>query len=93
MKRFQLALAGLFFGAFGVGFVGCGSVDQAFDCQSVCSKYQTCFKADYDVGACRDRCRNKVSQEKADACESCISGKSCAPATFSCAIECADIVP
>jgi hypothetical protein len=93
MKRLHLMLAALFVGSFGFGFVGCGDAEQAFDCQSVCSKYSDCFDKNYDVSSCRDRCRNKVSRDKADSCESCISDKSCAPAAFSCATECAGIVP
>ena len=93
MKRLHLTLGALFLASFGFGFAGCGEIDQAFDCQSVCSRYQSCFNKDYDVGKCRDNCRNKISQAKADACESCIDDKSCTAATFSCVSECAGIVP
>jgi hypothetical protein len=93
MRRLQVTFLGLFLGAFAVGFVGCGEAEQAFDCQSVCSRYQSCFNKDYDVSGCRDRCRNRVSRDAADACESCINDKSCASATFSCATECVGIVP
>jgi hypothetical protein len=93
MKRLPLVFLALLLPSFAVGFVGCGEAEQAFDCQSVCSKYQSCFNKDYDVGACRDRCRNNVSRAKADSCESCINDKSCASATFTCATECGGIVP
>ena len=42
---------------------GCDSVDNAFDCQSVCDKYQGCFDNDYDVGACRDKCRVRSAND------------------------------
>ena len=84
--------------SFAVGVASCDSVDAAFDCQAVCDKYKGCYKADYDVGACRTRCRDKASNDKeweakADVCADCIEGKSCTGATFSCGTECAGIVP
>jgi hypothetical protein len=75
----------------------CDEVDAAFDCQSVCSKYRTCFDANYDVGACRSRCRDNARnddsyRQKADDCESCIDGMSCAGSAISCT-GCVGIVP
>jgi len=82
------------------GFVAgsCDSIDTAFDCQAVCSKYRDCFNANYDVGACRDRCRSRAASDAnvkgaADACEACIDGMSCTGATFNCAGSCSNIVP
>jgi hypothetical protein len=77
---------------------GCDAVDNAFDCQSVCSKYKTCFDDDYDVSACRSKCRDRSAdnenvREAADACESCIDDMSCTGATFNCAAPCSNIVP
>lgn len=94
MKRMILGLCGL----LGVAVAGCDEADKTFDCQSVCDRYKTCFNSSYDVGACRDRCKSKADadkdfEKKADACESCIDDKSCTSATFSCATECASIVP
>mgnify|MGYP000110485202 CR=1 FL=1 len=91
MRSISLAFAMIL--GLGAGLVSCGEADKVFDCQAVCSRYQTCFNKSYDVGACRDRCRDKVSQAKADACESCIDDKSCTAATFTCATECGGIVP
>lgn len=93
----SLALAGGFLVQVVSGF-GCDSVDAAFDCQSVCSKYHDCYDSSYDVGGCRERCRAKSADDstirsKADTCESCISGMSCLPATFNCATSCGVIVP
>ena len=78
--------------------LACDSVKAAFDCQEVCSRYQSCFDSGYDVSACRSRCRDNAAkdttwQDKANACASCIDDKSCASATFTCAIDCAGIVP
>ena len=81
-----------------VPVVSCDSVETAFDCQEVCSRYRDCYDASYDVGGCRDRCRQNAEDSatkraKADACESCIGGKSCVSATFNCAADCSAIVP
>jgi hypothetical protein len=77
---------------------GCDAVDNAFDCQSVCSKYKSCFDNDYDVGKCRDNCRERSSnddsvRQAADTCEDCIDGMSCTGAAFSCSGSCINIVP
>jgi len=81
-----------------LSFVGCGEADKLFDCQSVCSRYETCFDKSYDVGACRNRCKDKADadksyQTKADACEACIDDKSCTAAAFQCPTQCVGIVP
>lgn len=94
MTRMILGLCGL----VGVAVMGCSEADKVFDCQSVCSRYQECHDKSYDVGACRDRCKAKADadkdfEKKADLCETCIGGKSCTSATFSCLTECASIVP
>ena len=82
------------------GFVAgsCDSIDNAFDCQAVCSKYRDCYDTNYDVSKCRDSCRSRSASDPnvkgaADACESCIGGMSCAGATFQCAGSCSNIVP
>ena len=77
---------------------GCDTVDAAFDCQSVCSRYSECFNSDYDVDSCRSRCRDRAANDEsvrqaADACEACIDDMSCASATFNCAGSCSNIVP
>jgi hypothetical protein len=77
---------------------GCDAVDNAFDCQAVCSRYQECFDGDYDVGACRSRCRDRSANDEsvrqaADTCEACIDDMSCVSATFNCGGACANIVP
>jgi hypothetical protein len=77
---------------------GCGTTDNVFDCQSVCSRYHDCYDADYDVGKCRSSCRSRSENDSsvraaADQCEACIGDKSCLSATFSCAVPCASIVP
>jgi hypothetical protein len=77
---------------------GCGTADEIFDCQSVCNRYHDCYNADYDVDACRQRCRtasenNPKVREDADKCEACIDDKSCLTAPFSCGDSCSTIVP
>jgi hypothetical protein len=78
--------------------VNCDSIDTAFDCQAVCSRYRDCFNASYDVDACRSSCRTRAASDPnvkgaADTCQACIDDKSCASATFSCGSSCASIVP
>jgi hypothetical protein len=78
--------------------LSCDSTEAAFDCQQICSRYESCFDSDYDVSACRDRCRDKAGdddrfKDKADACADCIDDRSCSSATFNCLTECAGIVP
>jgi len=77
---------------------GCGTADEVFDCQSVCSRYRDCYDSGYDVDGCRSRCRtasenNPSIRQDADQCESCIGDKSCLSATFNCAGSCSSIVP
>jgi hypothetical protein len=86
--------------ACAVGFAtsSCDSVDTAFDCQAVCSRYRDCYQPDYDVGQCRDNCRARAADDPnvkgaADACEACIGDKSCLSATFDCGTSCSRIVP
>ena len=76
----------------------CGGIDNAIDCNAICARYQACFAKDYDVGACATRCRTASakdtdSRRKADVCNACIDERSCASATFNCAIPCTSIVP
>jgi len=76
----------------------CDSVDAAFDCQAVCSRYRDCYDSSYDVGKCRDNCRARAANDPnvkaaADACEACIDGMSCLTATFNCGGSCSNIVP
>lgn len=100
MRAFLLSVVGSGALLLSVGLMapGCGSAETAFDCQAACSRYAACYDDDYDVGACRDRCRNAAKNDetvrnKADQCEACIGGMSCLSATFSCAGPCSAIVP
>lgn len=97
MKTFIMA------GVFAISsvlFFGCNlnTPDNAVDCNNICERYKECYDADYDTGACVDRCLDDADTEgyatKADACDACLDDqKSCAAQTFACATQCADIVP
>ncbi len=92
-----VGVCGLFIGLL-TSNVGCDSVDAAFDCQAVCSRYHDCYDGTYDVGACRDRCRAASASDssyrsKADQCQACIGDRSCLSATFACGTTCGAIVP
>jgi hypothetical protein len=98
IRALTLFAASFIVGTTGLFGAGCDSADAAFDCQSVCARYRECYDADYDVGACRDRCRAESDSDttvrsRADACEACIDGMSCAGATFNCVQDCSSIVP
>src|SRR4051794_72971 len=55
-------LAMLTFG-FGIALTSCDTVDEAFDCQAVCSRYRDCYDANYDVGQCRANCRARAAND------------------------------
>ena len=92
-----LVMAGL----FSLGtllFFGCSEAENAIDCNQICERYETCFNADYDTGACQERCRDNADAESEEnnrtaVGATCIDDKSCAASTFKCADECAGIVP
>lgn len=100
-SRFHAVASSLFlFGA--VALIGCSEaadeVTNTINCHSVCERYQDCFDADFDVDGCTDRCEDDADasenrQERLESCNSCIDDKSCSDATFSCATQCAGIVP
>ena len=99
-KTFQsfIATTGLLAGMV-FGIASCDTADEIFDCQNICSRYKDCFNKDYDVGACRSKCKensgkNTEFRAKANTGEACIDDKpSCTSATFSCAVPCSGIVP
>jgi hypothetical protein len=98
MKKLHALICLMGLGVGVAGGVSCGAADELFDCQSVCSRYQSCFDKNYDVGACRSRCKENADKDrdfkrKADTCESCIDDRSCTEATFKCATSCGSIVP
>ncbi len=77
---------------------GCGVIDNAFDCNTICNRYKNCFDSNYDVAACATRCRTDSGNDpdykrKADVCTACIDDRSCTAATFNCAPSCGSIVP
>ena len=74
------------------------TIDTYLDCRAICGRYATCFDSSYDVNKCELSCRakarhDKAFRHKADECDACISKRSCAGASFSCAIECVSVVP
>ncbi|MGE0869756.1 MAG: hypothetical protein AB7P03_14420 [Kofleriaceae bacterium] len=84
--------------AFALTHTGCDTVDRAYDCNQICTKYKECADAAYDDAACAERCRDNAAEsedfeDKADACQACIDDRSCAGAVFSCGAECVGIVP
>jgi len=81
-----------------LALAGCGAVDAAIDCQSICSRYSSCWDANYDIQGCEERCRSHASsdteyRQRADSCNACISGRACPSATFNCGTECSSVVP
>jgi hypothetical protein len=100
-KNHRLALSAVLFAAFSAACSDDPSdplkgIDRTTDCSAICDKYKECFDNDYNVDKCHDNCADMTSDsdtDKIDDCESCIDDKSCASGAFSCATECAGIVP
>ena len=69
-------------------------IDMAVDCTNVCNRYRDCFDANYNTGACEDRCHAMVDHDpnSANACDSCLDAHSCT-GSFGCAGECQGILP
>lgn len=93
MKTFTYAL----FGVVSAFLMGCGAVENAVDCNSICNRYKSCYDKNYDSGACQTKCRNNANSDtsymaKAGKCQSCMDDKSCAAASFTCP-DCLGIVP
>lgn len=78
--------------------VNCDTVETAFDCDQVCTRYRDCYDSSYNVDNCRSSCRTRAAndstvQQAADTCDACIGDKSCLSATFQCGSSCSNIVP
>jgi hypothetical protein len=74
------------------------AIDSAVDCHGICKRYQACFSASYDVGACERRCTDSAGHDadvrrRVEKCAECITDKACTSATFSCALSCGAVVP
>jgi hypothetical protein len=83
---------------FAVLVGGCRVFDSATDCHSICTRYQTCFDAEYDTGGCEKRCRDNANADSnyfrdVDTCNACISDRACAESVFSCGSNCTRVVP
>jgi hypothetical protein len=83
---------------FALLFFGCSAAENAIDCNGICDRYQSCFDSTYDTSACEQRCRDNSNSDadymaKSTDCSDCITDKSCASATFTCATQCGGIVP
>jgi hypothetical protein len=94
----KFLLMSVFVVALGWSVSSCDTIDAAFDCNAVCTRYRDCFDHNYDVATCRSNCRAAAARDpnqraKADACASCIDDQSCAAATFTCSTQCVGIVP
>ncbi len=77
---------------------GCGAIDAAVDCNSICSRYADCYNANYDVGACNSRCQGNAAHstsfsDTAGECNACINDRACTTATVDCSSQCGSIVP
>ena len=70
-----------------------------FDCHDVCERYKDCFKADYDVDACQDKCESDASnsdtkQNRLDDCSDCLGDSdSCVEDVATCSTSCGAFVP
>lgn len=84
---------------FGFACDSADRIDNRLDCRQICDRYAECIDDDYDVGACREQCRDSANDDgdfegRVEECSDCIdNGDSCAADTFQCAAECVGIVP
>ncbi len=79
-------------------FGACQPIDAAFDCDTICTRYKTCFDGDYNVETCATRCRDNAKADTkfynaVNTCEACITDRACASATFTCGSDCGQVVP
>lgn len=89
MKRLLIAAA--------LALSACGAADAVADCHGVCSRYRSCFNAEYDADTCEKRCNANAAYDsnyraRVDSCDACIDPKSCTTA-FACATQCSSVVP
>ena len=98
---FKLLISSAFFAGL-LATIGCSDtvdeISNKIDCRQVCQRYADCFKSDYDVDGCSDKCENSADSDEArerklETCDACIDDRSCTDATFNCADECIGIVP
>ncbi len=92
MYKKTLCLVGLLKAV--AGCRGVDRIDQAVDCNNICSRYRDCFSQSYDVNACKDRCEMMIDSNPrgADLCVTCLDNRSCLESVFPCSSECAPII-
>lgn len=78
--------------------LGCGDIDNSFDCNNICDRYRSCFDSSYNTSACYSRCQargtsNDEDRRRVDTCAACINGLSCVNTVFTCGVQCSSIVP
>jgi hypothetical protein len=70
---------------------------EAIDCNSICDRFKDCFDKDYDTDNCESNCRKRADDpnhtDQEEKCSTCVDKASCGGAVFSCADDCAGIVP
>jgi hypothetical protein len=102
MKNCLKLISALAIGASTFAVLGCSDtideISNSIDCHQVCQRYADCFKSDYDVDGCTDKCENSADNDEArerklETCNTCIDDRSCTDATFNCADDCIGIVP
>ena len=81
-----------------LALAGCDSAGVPVDCHSLCTRYSDCFDSAYDVAACDERCNahGKYDTEYrylADLCDACIDDRVCPSEVFTCAAQCASVLP
>jgi hypothetical protein len=76
---------------------GCDAIDQALDCNDICSRYADCHDVDYDIDECASQCRDRADADRdyadaASACETCLDDRSCDGSSV-CVDECQGVLP
>ena len=67
--------------------VGCGEVEEEFDCADICDEFNDCLvNFNVDETSCQDMCEDNNTPEEVDTCDDCIEagGAACGRCTVEC---------
>lgn len=72
---------------------GSTRLDKAWDCHQICDQVKTCVGGeDFDMGDCKNACKEDASDEAVDDCENCLDDEQSCADGVGCAEACAGVV-
>ena len=76
---------------------GCDKIEQVYNCNDVCSRWQSCVDSEYDVAMCTETCDMEADMDadfaqRVSDCEACLDDRSCSE-SISCTADCFGVVP